>query len=159
MRTGKGIFILLGLLLCLEIFLRITPLGVPGRMDGYGRRKSFLKSSVEVPYRRIICLGDSLTFGYKIREKYAWPTILGNRMRSIEDRQDIEVLNAGITGHTTAQVIDRLGRDVFAFRPGLTIIWIGLNDGWLGRAPDPQDMCPGPLTSKLPSAPWKWSIL
>jgi lysophospholipase L1-like esterase len=149
LRIGKGILLLLGLFFAFEIILRITPLGVPGRMDGYGRRKSFSKSSVEDPCLRIICLGDSLTFGYKIKEKYAWPSILGNRMRSIEDRRDIEVLNAGITGHTSAQVIERLDRDVIAHRPDLAIVWVGMNDGWLGRRPDPQDMA-GPYDRPSP---------
>ena len=148
-RAGKGLLVLLGLIISLEILLRFTPLGVPGRMDGYGRRKSFSKSNLANPYLRIICLGDSLTFGYKIREKYAWPTILGNRIRSVEDRQDIEVLNAGIPGHTSAQVLDRLGRDVFVCRPDLAIVWIGFNDGWLGRRPDPRDL-PRPFDRPSP---------
>lgn len=149
LRSGKWILILIGLVIGLEIFLRITPLGVPSRMDVYGRRRSFSKSSMNSPHFRVVCIGDSLTFGYKIKEKYAWPTLLGNRMRSIEGRQDIEVLNAGITGHTSIQVNERLDRDVLSRHPDLVIVWIGLNDGWLGPVPDSEEK-PRPFDKPSP---------
>ena len=130
-RLGKWMVILIAFSIGLEIFLWATPFGIPSRMDIYGRRKSFLKNNLNDAFLRIVCLGDSLTFGYKIKEKYAWPTILRNRMRSIEDRTDIEVLNAGIRGHTSAQLLERLDRDVSSRSPDLVIVWVGMNDAWL----------------------------
>ena len=139
LRSAKWLLLLMGFFIGVEVFLRVTPFGIPSRMDVYGRRKSFSETALKAPHFRIVCIGDSLTFGYKIKEDYAWPTLLGNRMRSIEGRQDIEVLNAGITGHASAQVNERLDRDVLARHPDLVIVWIGLNDGWLVPVPDSED--------------------
>lgn len=70
---------------------------------------------------KIICLGDSLTCGYKIRKKESWPFILAEETK-------IEVVNKGICGDTTSGMLARFYRDVLDEKPTHTIITGGTND-------------------------------
>lgn len=49
---------------------------------------------------RILCLGDSLTYGYRLRRAHAWPQLLQERLGKPVD-------NAGISGDTTAGMLAR----------------------------------------------------
>jgi len=70
-----------------------------------------------------VTLGDSLT---------AWPTTgpWPNRLNA-EDANLALVNNAGVPGNTTADMLARLDRDVFAYKPDVLFILGGTND--LGR--------------------------
>jgi lysophospholipase L1-like esterase len=70
-----------------------------------------------------VTLGDSLT---------AWPTSgpWPNRLNA-EDANLALVNNAGVPGNTTADMLARLDKDVFAYKPDVLFILGGTND--LGR--------------------------
>lgn len=70
---------------------------------------------------KIICLGDSLTCGYKLRKKDSWPFM-------IEEESKIQVVNKGISGDTTSGMLSRFYRDVLDEKPTHTIIMGGTND-------------------------------
>lgn len=55
---------------------------------------------------RIVCLGDSLTAGYGLLETQAYPTLLQKRVDA--DGYKFEVVNAGVSGDTTAGGLRRL---------------------------------------------------
>jgi lysophospholipase L1-like esterase len=40
------------------------------------------------------------------------------------------IRNAGISGNTTQQLLDRVDADVIAFGPSHVTLWAGMNDGW-----------------------------
>ena len=42
-----------------------------------------------------------------------------------------QVVNAGISGHTSSQLLERLERDVLQYRPAVVVLWIGTNDAML----------------------------
>ncbi len=50
--------------------------------------------------------------------------------RRVGELSDVEVLNAGIPGHTSFQGRQRLAADLEKWRPHLTVITFGNNDGW-----------------------------
>lgn len=70
---------------------------------------------------KVICLGDSLTCGYKLRKKDSWPFILAEETK-------IQVVNKGISGDTTSGMLARFYRDVLDEKPTHTIIMGGTND-------------------------------
>lgn len=71
---------------------------------------------------RFVAFGDSLTAGYKTPGP-SWPA----RVASM--RSDLQLVhNAGVTGDTTGQLLARIDRDVYAYRPDLLTIFVGLND-------------------------------
>lgn len=69
----------------------------------------------------IICFGDSLTSGYGASEGMDYPSQLA-------DMLDLQVINAGVPGETTARALDRLDEDVLSQDPRIVLITLGGND-------------------------------
>jgi len=70
--------------------------------------------------RPIACFGDSLTYGTGAPEGQSYPDFLQRRIR-------VEVINAGVSGDTTALGLARLD-DVLSKDPQIVIIEFGAND-------------------------------
>ncbi len=70
---------------------------------------------------RIVCLGDSLTYGFGLRRGEDWVSLAalatGHRM-----------INKGICGDTTGGMLARFGSDVLNLRPDAVILMGGAND-------------------------------
>jgi lysophospholipase L1-like esterase len=73
---------------------------------------------------RIVTIGDSCTFG-SFFDKYSYPRMLEQELR--RRGVDAEVINAGIEGYTTRNVLMRLN-DFKALRPNLVTVYIGWNN-------------------------------
>lgn len=69
---------------------------------------------------KVVALGDSLTFGYGAEKNQSYPTILAQKT-------GWDVVNMGINGDTTADVLNRL-EGVVAQKPKLVLLGIGGND-------------------------------
>lgn len=82
------------------------------------------------PIRRILALGDSLTEGYGIAPEDAYPEVL-ERLLKQGGQASIEVINAGISGSTSASAVGRLKWHLRA-KPDLVILALGANDGLRG---------------------------
>ena len=82
---------------------------------------------------RIVALGDSLTAGYLLPQKNAFPTVLERVLR--EKGRKVEVSNAGVSGDTASGGLERLD---WAVGDGadLVIVELGAND--MLRGVDPQ---------------------
>ena len=74
---------------------------------------------------KIVCIGDSLTYGYEIDISKRWTNLLSNEL-------DIEVLNFGVNGDTTNGMLSRFQRNVIDNKPTHAIITGGTNDLWFG---------------------------
>jgi len=70
---------------------------------------------------KIVCIGDSLTSGYKMPKSRMWPEL-------VSKKYSYEVLNMGIAGDTTGGMLSRFHRDVVKQHPVSTIIMGGVND-------------------------------
>ena len=81
---------------------------------------------------RIVVLGDSLTAGLGIPREQAYPAVLQRKLK--DAGIDLEVINAGISGDTTA---DGLRRVNWALEGDirLLIVALGANDGLRGLPP------------------------
>lgn len=76
-------------------------------------------------------LGDSLTSGWRLREEEAYPALVG---RALAARgRPVRVINAGVSGDTTAKALARLPA-VLKHRPDVLVVALGANDG-LSREP------------------------
>ena len=60
----------------------------------------------------IVFFGDSITEGYNVKEFY----------------DEFRVVNSGISGNTTEDLINRIDRDLYDYNPSAVIIQIGTND-------------------------------
>jgi acyl-CoA thioesterase-1 len=77
----------------------------------------------------VVCLGDSLTAGYGLAADQAWPALVESTLRA-EGRR-LRVLNAGVSGDTTAGGLSRL-RWLLKQDPDLLVVALGGNDGLRG---------------------------
>lgn len=78
---------------------------------------------------KVAFLGDSLTAGYGLPESESWPAQMQARLQA--DGIDCLVINAGLSGDTTAGGRARLGW-VLADAPSHLVLALGANDGLRG---------------------------
>ncbi|PIW26081.1 MAG: arylesterase [Rhodospirillales bacterium CG15_BIG_FIL_POST_REV_8_21_14_020_66_15] len=81
---------------------------------------------------RLLVLGDSLTAGYGLAAEDAFTARLGAALKAAG--RDATVLNAGVSGDTTAGGRARIGW-ALADRPDAVIVELGANDGLRGLDP------------------------
>lgn len=81
---------------------------------------------------RILALGDSLTAGYGLSKQDAFTSQLEQALKSTG--KDVTVINAGVSGDTTAGGLSRVGW-LMAEKPDAVIITLGGNDGLRGISP------------------------
>ena len=77
-------------------------------------------------------LGDSLTAGLGIPREEAYPAILQKKLK--DAGHDLEVVNAGVSGDTTADGLRRLGWALEG-NVRLLVVALGANDGLRGLPP------------------------
>lgn len=90
---------------------------------------------------RILILGDSLSAAYGMPSQDGWVALLEARLRANRDlaltrQPEVEIINASISGETTAGGLERLPALLAEQRPQLVIIALGANDGLRGFAVD-----------------------
>ncbi|HKE60021.1 MAG TPA: SGNH/GDSL hydrolase family protein [Pyrinomonadaceae bacterium] len=97
---------------------------------------------------RIVCLGDSVTFGYRVPvvwpdkpkdydpEWLPYPMLLEKELRAANLNRQIEVLDMAVPGYTTHQGLAWLRRDIDYLQPDLVIASFGWNDVSVSDVPD-----------------------
>jgi lysophospholipase L1-like esterase len=76
---------------------------------------------------RIIALGGSTTEDIWNSEGIHWPLIAECHLRR-KGRHDVRVLNAGMSGYSTAHLLVRLGFDLVQYRPDMILVMENIND-------------------------------
>jgi acyl-CoA thioesterase-1 len=87
-------------------------------------------SAGAAPPRPILVLGDSLSAAHGIAPADGWVALLERRLRDAPAPQP--VVNASISGETTAGGLARLPALLAEHRPALVVIELGANDGLRG---------------------------
>jgi len=95
---------------------------------------------------RIVCLGDSWTFGANVDQDQAYPQRLEALLRRAYPATDAEVLNLGVFGYSSYQGLTLLRRHVQALQPDVVVIGFAMNDS---RVPGFRDE---DVAGKPPSA-------
>jgi lysophospholipase L1-like esterase len=97
---------------------------------------------------RIVCLGDSVTFGYRVpavwpdkpteydAEWLPYPMLLEKNLREANPGRNIEVITMAVPGYTSHQGLAWLRREIDQLRPDLLIVSFGWNDVSFSDAPD-----------------------
>jgi acyl-CoA thioesterase-1 len=78
----------------------------------------------------ILIVGDSLSAGYGIDIKQGWVTLLEQRLKT--QGYGYRVVNASVSGETSAGARGRLQKLLELHRPSIMILEIGANDGLRG---------------------------
>ena len=77
----------------------------------------------------IVCLGDSLTYGYEVRRAATWPALAAKESGA-------RILNRGVNGLMTAGMLACFSRDVVNEKARAVLLMGGANDILAGFAPD-----------------------
>lgn len=83
-----------------------------------------------VPNRTVLVVGDSLSAAYNLSKEQGWVHLLGEKLA--QEHPGWSVVNASISGETTAGGAARIEADLKAHSPSIVIIELGANDGLRG---------------------------
>ncbi|HET9032410.1 MAG TPA: arylesterase [Dokdonella sp.] len=93
--------------------------------------------SLQVPVARadvstapILILGDSLSAAYRIPPQSGWVNLLQKRLQSAHPARS--VVNASISGETTAGGLARINELLVEHKPGIVVVELGANDALRG---------------------------
>lgn len=78
----------------------------------------------------LLVFGDSLSAGYGIARQQSWPSLLQARLHT--EKFPYDVINASISGETTAGGRSRLPAALKQHRPAIAVLALGANDGLRG---------------------------
>jgi len=79
------------------------------------------------PYR-ILCVGDSITFGFGVEQDASWPEQLARRLAERYPQRSFEVINAGVPGWSWLQGLRFVQLRGMALDPDLIVVGHGTND-------------------------------
>ncbi len=88
-------------------------------------------SGAETP--TVLVFGDSLSAGYGIDVDQSWTSLLQRRLE--DEGYEYRVINASISGETTAGGAARIESALESFDPALIVLELGGNDGLRGFPP------------------------
>jgi lysophospholipase L1-like esterase len=114
-----------------DVFWSPTPgfqgvfMGKTIRVNNLGMRGADVAIPKPPGRKRVVCFGDSITFGYGVNDNETYPVRLGE---ALED-PSLEVLNAGVTGYSSHQVVGLARRFLPALTPDVATVLVGWNDG------------------------------
>lgn len=87
--------------------------------------------SAEAAIKRLLILGDSLSEGYGVAREASYASLLEKKIKAAG--KDWQVINASISGSTSASAVGRLKWQL-KNKPDLLILALGANDGLRGTA-------------------------
>ena len=123
--------------------------------NAQGIRADYSISTKPAGTFRVVCLGDSVTFGYRVpavwperpneynRDWLPYPMLLEKELRNANPNRRIEVFPMAVPGYTTHQGLAWLRRDIALLQPDVVIASFGWNDASLSDVPDRESMNTG----------------
>ncbi len=90
--------------------------GSPTSINADGYRGTRYARARQPGRDRVLLLGDSITFGYRVADEATFAA------RLEAARPDLDVLNFGVEGYGTAQELLRLQRDGLRYRPDVVVL-------------------------------------
>jgi len=77
---------------------------------------------------RIVTIGESTTYGFGVNANEAYPALLEDILREEYGYTNVEVINAGVVGYTSFEVLSNFQFRVLELKPDLIIYYGALND-------------------------------
>jgi lysophospholipase L1-like esterase len=124
--------------------LDVTFLGVPLRTNARGFRGPAVSAARIRDAVRIVGIGDSVMFGWGVREQDTYLARLAEGLRAAHPEVGWEVINTAVPGYNTAMEVETLEQKGLAFDPDLVIVNFVGNDlglpNFIEQGPDPLDL-------------------
>lgn len=111
-----------------EITARLGRGEIPIRTNSLGLRGPELIEPKPDDLFRIVVLGDSVAFGWGVREEDTFPSQLADLLQLLHPGQRFEVVNAGVSGYGTWQQARWLEEHALRLQPDLVVVQMHLND-------------------------------
>lgn len=111
-------------------------LGIETRTDEYGMRIHPSTPVVANKGPRILCLGDSSTFGWRMDYEDTYPYLLEKALQ--DSLPGVQVFNGGVPGYTSHQNLHQFMQLVDQVEPDYVILYTGNNDVSLAGSNDLQ---------------------
>jgi lysophospholipase L1-like esterase len=112
--------------------------------EGFRGPERAFRTTPDDDVYRILCVGDSVTFGFNVDQAAAYPRQLEALLRARHPGRSIEVVNAGVPGWSWVQGLRFLEADGLGLRPDLVIAAHGTNDQfWRALVTDRERMPAG----------------
>jgi len=111
------------------LFWKLSPKHPGINVQGFRDKKAFLINKPKDIFR-IICLGDSVPFGYTslaVKTEETYPKLLESILQERSNNK-IEVINAAVPGYSSLQGLRYFKRDLLKYEPDLVILHFGPND-------------------------------
>ena len=89
--------------------------------------------SMSAMAKSIVVLGDSISAGYGIEVQEGWVALIQKKLQ--ETNSDYSIINAGISGDTTAGGLARIDPLLTVHKPAILLLQLGANDGLRGLSP------------------------
>jgi len=115
----SGALVALGTIAAAELLLQIASIFAPDRASSWRPEAK----------NRILCVGDSHTWGSGVEREEAYPA----QLQIFLDEQEpgaYSVINLGLPGLSTTQLRRRVPDWLSRYQPDLMIIWAGANNAW-----------------------------
>jgi acyl-CoA thioesterase I len=93
-----------------------------------------LHDAVAADQRTILVFGDSLGAAFGLPPEQGWVALLTRRLQT--QGYGYRVVNASVSGETSAGGVERLPRALELHRPAIVILELGGNDGLRGLPPE-----------------------
>ncbi len=77
----------------------------------------------------IACLGGSSTYGTRVYRENSYPQLL-EELLSKHTTKKVNVINGGLGGYSTPNIISLLSLKIIHLRPTVIIFYVGYNDAW-----------------------------
>jgi lysophospholipase L1-like esterase len=115
-------------------------LGLPVAINSFGMRDRQRTSEKEPGTVRIVGLGDSLMFGWGVRQEETFLALLEKKLNGLSSKRRFEVWNLAVPGYNSVQEVATFAAKAASIQPDLVIInWVG-NDmdlpNFLAERPD-----------------------
>jgi tetratricopeptide (TPR) repeat protein len=119
------------LLIFLGIFLTLVLIELSLRVGGYvmlemQRTGNVVESDDEYV---ILCLGESTT-AELFNNQSTWPRELNIILNNTSEKK-IKVINEGISGTISTEILSKLNENIKRYNPNVIIIMMGVNDAWI----------------------------
>jgi acyl-CoA thioesterase-1 len=120
--------------LSISLFIFILACDTPKKESEDKKQVTAEKVEKEEPKNNIIFFGNSLTAGYGVESEEAFAGLIQNRLDSLG--YEYNVINAGVSGETTASGLSRVEWVVKRQPVEIFVLELGGNDGLRGISPE-----------------------
>jgi lysophospholipase L1-like esterase len=147
-----------GVALLLGIFLPLAILEIALQISSSSYRAALLasrESGIDRGAARILCVGDSNTFGVRVAAADSYPGRLQAMLDEVAGVGKWQVLNDGVPGSNTAQLAARVRRRAEEVAPQIVIALGGINNTWnAARGEEPQSLLDRSRLVRLAKIVW-----